>query len=179
MQRTRFLRDSLDILARLEEENIRISSGAFTAYYSKSFKKAFLIMTVVMFVISILATIGGVSAFIANELPVEGLICFVAFFFGITIFSFLYIPTIMSYRCYVNDDSLKEEYLILFFKKKKVVAWSDVKYIKVKQDEYNHVWRVSLFNSNKKRILEVSSLVVGLTQIAEKAKLKRIASLKK
>ena len=32
MHHTRFLRSSLDIEARLEEENIHIHSGAFTAY---------------------------------------------------------------------------------------------------------------------------------------------------
>ena len=178
MQHTRFLRSSLDISARLEEKEIQISSGAFTAYYSKSFKKVFLIMTVVMFVISILSTIGGISAFIAEELTIEGMICSVVFFFGITLFCLLCIPTIISYRCYVNDDSLREEYLILFFKKKKLVAWSDVKYIKIKQDEHNQVWKVSLFNCNKRRILALSSSVVGLTQIAKKAKRKKIISLK-
>ena len=178
MQHTRFLRSSLDISARLEEKEIQISSGAFTAYYSKSFKKVFLIMTVVMFVISILSTIGGISAFIAEELTIEGLICLVAFFFGITLFCFLCIPTIISYRCYVNDEFLREEYLILFLKKKKVVRWSDVKYIKIKQDEHNQVWKVSLFNCNKKRLLAVSSSVVGLTQIAKKAKRKKSTSLK-
>ena len=174
MQYTRFLRSSLDISARLEEKEIQISSGAFTAYYSKSFKKTFLIMTVIMFVISTLSTIGGISAFKTEELTIEGMICSIAFFFGITLFCLLYIPTIISYRCYVNDDFLREEYLILFFKKKKIVTWSDVKYIKIMQDEHHQVRKVFLFNCNKRRILAVSSSVVGLTQIAKKAKRKAV-----
>lgn len=178
MKHTRFLRSSLDISARSEEENIQISSGAFTAYISKSFRKTYLIMTIVILVISILSTIGGVSAFICEELSITGLVLSITFFFGMTLLCILCLPTLLSYCCYVNDDSLIEEYLILFFKRKKVVCWSNVKYIKIKTDENNQVLKIYLFDYNKKRLLGLSSSIVGLTQIAKKAKRKKIISLR-
>ena len=130
MHHTRFLRSFLDIEARQEEENIHMCSGAFTAYYSKQRKKSFWILTIVIFVVSILSTIGGISTFIVGELTAVGLICLIVLFFGITLLSLSCIPTISSYRCYVDNDSIKEEYLVLLYKKKKLVLWSDIKYIK-------------------------------------------------
>lgn len=175
MHRTRFLRSSLDIDARQEEENIHICSGAFTAYYSKKWKKCFWILTAVMFVISILSTIGGIPSFMDGELTTSGLICLVVLFWGMTLLSLSCIPTISSYRCYVDNDSLQEEYLVLFRKKKKTVYWCDIKYIKTKKDESNNIWSICFFDCNKKRLLHLLSSVVGLTQILKKAKRKQIA----
>ena len=81
MHHTRFLRSSLDTEARQEEENIHMCSGAFTAYYSKQRKKSFWILTIAMFGVSILSTIGGISSFIVSELTATGLICLIVLFF--------------------------------------------------------------------------------------------------
>ena len=173
MKRTRFLRQSLDIEARLEEENIHIHSGAFTAYYSKKWIRCFWILTTVMFVISILSTIGGIYSYIGGELTIAGLVCSTVFFWGITLLSLSCIPTLASYRCYVDNDSIKEEYLILFLKKRKIIYWRDIKYIKIKKDE-NNILSIGFFDCNKKRLLSLSSSIVGLSHIFKKAKRKAI-----
>ena len=175
MKRTRFLRQSLDIEARLEEENIHIHSGAFTAYYSKKWIRCFGILTAVMFVISILSTIGGIYSYIDGELTIAGLVCSTVFFWGITLLSLSCIPILASYRCYVDNDTIKEEYLILFLKKRKIIYWRDIKYIKIKKDENNNIWSVGFFDCNKKRLLSLSSSIVGLSHIFKKAKRKQIA----
>ena len=173
MKRTRFLRQSLDIEARLEEENIHIHSGAFTAYYSKKWIRCFGILTAVMFVISILSTIGGIYSYIDGELTIAGLVCSTVFFWGFTLLSLSCIPTLASYRCYVDNDSIKEEYLILFLKKRKIIYWRDIKYIKIKKDE-NNILSIGFFDCNKKRLMSLSSSIVGLSHIFKKAKRKAV-----
>ena len=175
MHHTRFLRSSLDIEARLEEENMQISSGSFTAYYSKNWTKCFWILTAVMFVISILSTIGAISSFIDGDLTIFGLICLAVFFWGMTLLSLSCIPTLASYRCYIDNDSLREEYLVLFLKRRKTVSWGDIKYIKIQKDKSDNIRSVCFFDCNKKRLLDLSSSVVGLTHIIKKAKRKQIA----
>ena len=95
-----------------------------------------------------------------------------------TLSSLLCIPTLSSYRCYVDDDSLKEKYLILFLKREKNVYWRDIKYIKIKKDENNNVLNICFFECNKKRRLSFSSSIVGLTHIFKKAKRKQIEEIK-
>ena len=95
-------------------------------------------------------------------------------FFGLTLLGLSYIPTLFSYCCYVDNELLREEYLVLFLKKKKTILWSDVEYIKIEKDAFDNIRSVCFFDSNKKRLLYLSSSVVGLTKIAEKAKRKRI-----
>ena len=159
MHHTRFLRSSLDIEARLEEENMQISSGSFTAYYSKNGTKCFWILTAVMFVISILSTIGVISSFIDGDLTIFGLICFAVFFWGMTLLSLSYIPTLASYRWYIDNESLREEYLVLFLKKRKTVSWSDIKYIKIQKDKSDNIRSVCFFDCNKKQTLRILSLL--------------------
>ena len=173
MKRTRLLRQSLDIEARLEEENIHIHSGAFTAYYSKKWIRCFWILTTVMFVICILSTIGGIYSYIGGELTNAGLVCSTVFFWGFTLLSLSCIPTLASYRCYVDNDSIKEEYLILFLKKRKIIYWRDIKYIKIKKDE-NNILSIGFYDCNKKRLLSLSSSIVGLSHIFKKAKRKAV-----
>lgn len=80
-------------------------------------------MTVIIFLISILSTIGGVSAFICEEISITGLVLSITFFFEMILLCILYLPTLLSYHCYVNDYSLSEEYLILFLERYKDPAY--------------------------------------------------------
>ena len=174
MRFNRYLRESLDIAACQEEEKIHVRSGAFTAYQSKQYKKCFLILTAVILAIGMLSTGAGILSFREGETAIEGVVCSATLFLGLTLLGLSYIPTLFSYCCYVDNELLREEYLVLFLKKKKTILWSEVEYIKIEKDAFDNIRSVCFFDSNKKRLLYLSSSVVGLTKIAEKAKRKRI-----
>ena len=64
--------------------------------------------------------------------------------------------------------------MLILYTKKKLVLWSDIKYIKIKKAEDNNICSIVFFDCHRKKLLHLSSSVVGLTQIAKKAKRKQI-----
>ena len=104
-----------------------------------------------------------------------GLGCSLMFFWDVAILFLvlglcllLLLPTFLSYKCLINKEFMKEEYFILFFKKKKIIYWSDVKYKKVKIGERNK--SITLYNANKKRLISFDELIVGFERVIKLAK---------
>lgn len=88
------------------------------------------------------------------------------FVLGVCLLALL--PTFLSYKCLINKELMAEEYFILFFKKKKIIYWSDVKYKKVKIDGRNK--SITLYNANKKRLISFDELIVGFERVNKLAK---------
>ena len=91
--------------------------------------------------------------------------------FAITsIISLLVLPTYLTYKCYVNKNTINEKYYILCFKISKKASWKDVKYKRVKRDANGDAYAIKLYDINKKKIISVSNEVVGLRRIVKMAK---------
>ena len=141
----------LEACARCDE--LELPRGEFTATYCKSCKKC-------------MAVSSGIAL---------GLGCSLIFFWDVAILFLvlglcllLLLPTFLSYKCLINKEFMKEEYFILFFKKKKIIYWSDVKYKKVKIGGRNK--SITLYNANKKRLISFDELIVGFERVIKLAK---------
>ena len=97
-------------------------------------------------------------------------------FFVLGLCLLLLLPSILSYKCRVNKELIKEEYFILFFKKEKTIYWSDVKYKKVKIGGANK--SITLYDANKKRLISFDELVVGFERVIRLAKRNSITDMK-
>ena len=91
--------------ASAEAEELDLPKGEFVAKTGRAYKIALSIASLVSL------AIGIPSTFIWRE--EVGII-----FLVLGIAALLILPTILSYRCVVNEIFLKEEYLILFIKRK-------------------------------------------------------------
>lgn len=96
--------------------------------------------------------------------------CPLMFFWDVAIFSLVLgicllslLPTFLSYKCLINKERMEEEYFILFFKKKKIVYWRDVKYKKVKIGGRNK--SITLYDANEKRLISFDELIVGFERV--------------
>ena len=148
---THFLFDYLESCARCEE--LELPRGEFIATYCKSFKK-------------LMAILSGIAIALG---------CSFMFFWGVAILFLvlglcllLLLPTFLSYKCLISKEWIQEEYFILFFKKKKIVYWRDVKYKKVKIGGRNK--SITLYDENEKRLISFDELIVGFERVIKLAK---------
>lgn len=88
----------------------------------------------------------------------------------------LTLPTNLSYKCTINKVSIKEEYYLLFIKRRKEILWEDVAYRKV-TDGYRNAIR--LYDKNKKILIAFDGTTVGFRRIKKMAKRSHIQDLKK
>ena len=91
----------------------------------------------------------------------------------------LFLPTFRSYRCLFDHQSLKEEYRIICFKKKKEIKWKDVKYVKIKRDKCGEARDIRLLNEKKKYLLMFDRSMVGFGNLAKEIKKRGLPRLKK
>lgn len=148
---THSLFDYLGACARCEE--LELPRGEFIATYCKEFKKLMAIVS------GIAIAIGGPLMFfwdVAILFLVPGL-CLL-----------LLLPTFLSNKCLINKELMEEEYFILFFKKKNIVYWRDVKYKRVKMGGRNR--SITLYDANKKRLISFDELIVGYERVIKLAK---------
>lgn len=146
-----------------ELESLDLSSGEFVAKNCKAFKIASIIE-------SILSTVGGILIFFFLNEEIAIL------FLVLGICMLLLLPTILSYRCLVNKTFMKEEYFVLFFRLKKEIHWSDVKFKKVITGRNSYI---KLYDKNKKRLISFDSSTVGYNRILKLAKRMWIIELEK
>ena len=145
-----------------EGESLDLPSGEFVAKNGKAFKIALIIA-------AISATVGGVLLyFLLNE---EIAIIFLV----LGICACLVLPTILTYKCLVNKTVMIEEYFILFFKRKKEVQWSDVKYRKIRIGNNSSI---KLYDKNKKYLISFDGSIVGFDRILKLSKKMWIVDLK-
>jgi hypothetical protein len=152
--------DYLEACARCEE--MELPRGEFVATYCKKFKKQMAILS------GIAIAIGGLFMFFWNV---------AVLFFVLGLCLFLLLPSFLSYKCLINKELIQEEYFILFFKRKKIIYWSDVKFKKVKIGGRNK--SITLYNANKKRLISFDELIVGFERVIKLAKRSSIKDIKK
>ncbi|MBQ8163331.1 MAG: hypothetical protein IJZ93_03070 [Clostridia bacterium] len=160
----KFISTALDVSVELED--VEHSSDGFICRMGKGYKIGLSIASVLgislgIFIIKILNSTGvGVL------------------FFAFGIIALLFLPTVFSYRCFVNKSSLKEVYLILFFKKVIEVKWCDIKYREVKKDERGNTVLIKLLNEKKEKMIAFDNAIVGFKEIVKMSRQKSILTLK-
>jgi hypothetical protein len=143
---THSLFEYLEACARCEE--LELPKGEFVATYCKSFKK-------------LMAILSGIAIGIGCPLMFFWDVAILFLFLGLSLL--LLLPTFLSYRCLINKELMREEYFVLFFKRKKVIWWTDVKYKKVKISERNK--SITLYNAHQKRLISFDELIVGFERV--------------
>lgn len=156
----RLMFEYLEACARCEE--LELPRGEFVATYCKDFKKQ-------------MAILSGIA--IAIGCPLMFFWDVAVLFLVLGLFLLLLLPTVLSYKCLINKDLIKEECFILFFKKKKIIYWSDVKFKKVKIGGRNK--SITLYNANKKQLISFDELIVGFERVIKLAKRSSIKDIKK
>lgn len=153
----------IDSQRKIEENNI--TSNEFIAVQSKGIKYTMLAAALMSTGLSSLIT------FVYQQIDVGML-------FGLLgVGSLLLLPTLFSYKCYIDRVSMKEEYFILCFKVKKEVLWKDVTYKLIKRDKTrNELSTIRFYNSERKKLISFDMTVVGFGKIIRMAK--KIPSLK-
>ena len=141
---------------------MNLPSGQFTAYIGKGYRCA---LTVVSF---LGISLGCVLLFLLRD-TVAG----TAFLLP-GVISALMLPTIFSYRCCVDSDSLKEEYFILFIKRTRHIKWSRICFRKVRTDMSGNPVSVRFYDADKKKVMSFDGSLVGFTRIMRLAKRKGI-----
>ena len=79
-----------------------------------------------------------------------------------------------SYRCEVNEEFLRVEYRVIFFKRQKTVLWNDIKY---KKGRYYGCNEIVFYSEKKKKLLVFDSYTVGYSRIVKIANDKKISTL--
>ena len=159
----RALNELINVSAEKEELNAELRSNEFTARMGKLFK-------LLLALISPLSIVIGVPVFLVGDK-------FVGLLFGIIgLCGLIVLPTLLSWKCTVNKESMTEQYFILFIRRTKKVLWSAVKYKKVSLDTNKNI---VFYSENRKRLISFDGSTVGFNLILRMAKKKGIADLKK
>ena len=143
---------------RRTEEN-KIASNEFIAVQSKGIK--YMMLTAALMSTSLSALI----TFVYQQIDIGIL-------FGLLgVVSLLILPTIFSYKCYIDQVSMKEEYFILCFKVKKEVFWKDIAYKLIKRDKpRNELSTIRFYDSERKKLISFDMTVVGFGKIIRMSK---------
>lgn len=143
---------------RRTEEN-KIASNEFIAVQSKGIK--YMMLTAALMSTSLSALI----TFVYQQIDIGIL-------FGLLgVVSLLILPTIFSYKCYIDQVSMKEEYFILCFKVKKEVFWQDIAYKLIKRDKTrNELSTIRFYDSERKKLISFDMTVVGFGKIIRMSK---------
>lgn len=143
---------------RRTEEN-KIASNEFIAVQSKGIK--YMMLTAALMSTSLSALI----TFVYQQIDIGIL-------FGLlSVVSLLILPTIFSYKCYIDQVSMKEEYFILCFKVKKEVFWKDIAYKLIKRDKTrNELSTIRFYDSERKKLISFDMTVVGFGKIIRMSK---------
>ena len=149
-----------------ENEELDLPSGNFVATTSRGYKILFLLAGIV----SVLT--GIVLLNLAKEVWLSGIII------ALGLVSLLYLPTCLSYKGYISSETMREEYLIVFFKVIKEVEWKDIKFKKLKKDEYGEIDTIKFYDENMKKLMSFDKATVGFTRIVKMAKKGSIKEIK-
>ena len=150
----RAMNDMFDSYAA--SESLDLPKDEFLAKNAKAFKIACIIA-------SIAGIIGGALMFFLLKEDRE----IALLFFTLGICMLLLLPTMLSYKCLVNKTIMQEEYFILFFKRKREILWSNVKYrtYKIRKNKV-----LKLYDKNKKLLISFDGSVVGFDRIVKLSK---------
>lgn len=146
----------LNFMAQMEK--VSVHDGAFEGRISKGYR-------ITMTLCSILGlSLGAVLLFCLQEIPVGIL------FFTCGFLILLMLPTYLSYRYYIDENSLTKMYFILCFPKKKSIAWQEISYKKIKRDSQGDMVSIGFYDNRRRKLISFDQSVVGLNEIRKKAK---------
>lgn len=154
----------LDNQAEMEE--LDLPSGNFVATISKGYKILFLLVGIIC------VLTGIVLLNFVEEVWLSGIVI------ALGLVSLLYLPTCLSYKGYISRETMREEYLIIFFKIIKEVEWKDIKFKKIKRDEYGEIDGIKFYDENMKKLMSFDKATVGFTRIVKMAKKGSIKEIK-
>jgi hypothetical protein len=149
-----------------ENEELDLPSGNFVATISKSYKIIFILSSVIGILLSLICW-----CFLKTE-------WLSILFFALSLVCILYLPTCFSYKGYISHETMREEYLIVFFKVIKEIEWKDIKYKKLKRDEFGEIEGIKFYDENMKRLMSFDKATVGFTRIVKMAKKGSIKEVK-
>lgn len=159
----RAMSDLLESSAEYEELNSDLNCKEFVAKVGKAYKITLLVASALGFAFGLLMFI-----WIGERVAL--------IFLCLGCCGFLLLPTLFTWRCTVNRQSINEEYFILFIKFKKRISWDEIKYQKIRLDKDKNI---IFYNQNKKRLISFDGTTVGFNKILKMAKQKGIAKFKK
>lgn len=154
----------LDTQAEIEE--LDLPSGNFVATISKGYKILFLLVGIICVLTGVILLNIVEEMWLSAIIISLGLVCL------------LYLPTGLSYRGYISRETMREEYLIVFFKVIKEVEWKDIKFKKLKRDEYGEIEGIKFYDENMKKLMSFDKATVGFTRIVKMAKKGSIKEIK-
>ena len=154
----------LDSQAEIEE--LDLPSGNFVATISKGNKIALVVASIVGIILG------------AILWRFEGGAWLSILFSALSLVVILFLPTLFSYKGYINRETMREEYLIVFFKIIKEVEWKDIKFKKLKRDEYGEINTIKFYDENMKKLMSFDKETVGFTRIVKMAKKGSIKEIK-
>ena len=164
MGRYSLIEKMLDNSSRKEGENL--PNDEFVAKKSTSRKIYYTLLPVLGFVASVICHYIEGEEWISISLLI------------LSIGVIFLLPTTYSYKAYVNREIICEEYLIVFVKVTKEVAWKDIKYKKIITNTYDEVKEIVFYDENKKRLTHFDTEIVGFSQIVKMAKKGSIKEIK-
>ena len=161
---SKLINDLIDTSAEIEE--LDLPSGNFVATISKGNKIALVVASIVEIILG------------AILWRFEGGIWLSVLFSVLSLVVILFLPTLFSYKGYISRETMREEYLIVFFKVVKEVEWKEIKYKKIKRNEYNEAESIKFYDENMKRLMSFDKATVGFTRIVKMAKKGSIKEIK-
>ncbi len=133
-----------------EAEGLELPSGEFIARLCGAYKIALAVSSALSVVVGLILLLSEKSEYVAIIFLILGI--------GL----FFLLPTLISYKCTVNKESMREEYYILLFKREKKVLWSEVEYKKTKCKNYKSV---TFYDKNRKQLISFDGYTVGFERI--------------
>ena len=146
-----------------EREELDLPSGEFVARNGKAFNLTLLVASLVSITVGALLLI-----FLSEKIGILFLVL------GLCLLPIL--PTMFSYKCIINKTIMREEYLVLCWRRRREISWSDVKYRKI---IIGNNKSIKLYDTNKKRLISFDSTTVGFNRILKLAKRSWIVDLQK
>lgn len=162
---SKIISDIMD--SSVEKEGRDIPPGKFVGRSGKIYKVSLSIATLLGIIGgAILLSIPEINNFIGAILLVLG------------VGALLLLPTFFSYRCYIDNEILAEEYLIILYRRKKEVKWSDIKYKRIDEDEFGKITSVRFYGEDKRKLIDFDNSIVGFQRIVNLAKRSSIKTMR-
>ena len=146
------------LISQRELEETDLPCGSFVGRYTKGFRRFALIAALLAIGLTYFLLLGirNSAAGYAFLIPGAAML--------------LLLPEIYTYRCRVTADSVTVSRRIVFYPYQKEVQWTDVAYKRVKRGKSGAILFLRLYDAQKKRLLSVDALVVGIERMVKRVR---------
>ena len=146
------------LISQRELEETDLPCGPFVGRYTKGFRRFALIAALLAIGLSYFLLLGirNSAAGYAFLIPGAAML--------------LLLPEIYTYRCRATADSVTVSRRIVFYPYRKEVQWTDVAYKRVKRGKSGAILSLRLYDAQKKRLLSVDALVVGIERMVKRVR---------